>query len=64
MNDVPNTRGDAYPIEARLKYRENSGKLTFWYELIRPDRAFKTAVNSSLEQIKADTGFLILQGTP
>lgn len=56
--------GDAYPIEARLKYRENSGKLTFWYELIRPDRAFKTAVNSSLEQIKADTGFLILQGTP
>ncbi len=55
---------DAYPVEARLKYRDNSGKVSFWYELIRPDRAFKTAVNSSLEQIKAATGFMILQGTP
>lgn len=55
---------DAYPVEARLKYRDNSGKVTFWYELIRPDRAFKTAVQSSLDQIKADTGFMLLHGTP
>lgn len=55
---------DAYPVEARLKYRDNSGKVTFWYELIRPDRAFKTAVNEALNQIKAATGFMLLQGTP
>jgi uncharacterized protein YfdQ (DUF2303 family) len=55
---------DAYPVEARLKYRDNSGKVTFWYELIRPDRAFKTAVQSALDQIKAETGFMLLQGTP
>lgn len=55
---------DAYPVEARLKYRDNSGKVTFWYELIRPDRAFKTAVQSALDQIKAATGFMLLQGTP
>lgn len=33
------------------------------YELIRPDRAFKTAVQSALAQIKDATGFMILQGT-
>jgi uncharacterized protein YfdQ (DUF2303 family) len=53
---------DAYPVEARLKYRDSSGKVSFWYELIRPDRAFKTAVQSSLDQIKEATGFMILQG--
>jgi len=55
---------DAYPVEARLKYRDNQGKVTFWYELIRPDRAFKTAVQSSLDKIKADTGFMLIHGTP
>ncbi len=55
---------DAYPVEARLKYRDNNGKVTFWYELIRPDRAFKTAVNEALNQIKEATGFMLLQGTP
>lgn len=55
---------DAYPVEARLKYRDNSGKVTFWYELIRPDRAFKTAVQSSLDQIKDATGFMLLHGAP
>jgi uncharacterized protein YfdQ (DUF2303 family) len=54
--------GDAYPVEARLKYRDSGGKVSFWYELIRPDRAFKTAVQSSLDQIKEATGFMILQG--
>jgi uncharacterized protein YfdQ (DUF2303 family) len=53
---------DCYPVEARLKYRDGGGKVSFWYELIRPDRAFKTAVQSSLDQIKDATGFMILQG--
>lgn len=55
---------DAYPVEARLKYRDSGGKVAFWYELIRPDRAFKTAVQAALDQIKAATGFAILHGTP
>lgn len=53
----------AYQIEARLKYRDNSGKLTFWYELIRPDRAFKQAVTEELESISLKTGRTILRGT-
>lgn len=52
----------AYPIEARLKYREKEGKLTFWYELIRPDRVFKTAVIDELTHIKTETGLLIISG--
>lgn len=55
---------DAYAVEARLKYREANGKVTFWYELIRPDRAFKAAIKSALDQIKDATGFMILQGAP
>lgn len=54
----------AYPLDARLKYREKDGKLTFWYELIRPDRVFKTAVTDELTRIKEITGFPIISGTP
>ena len=53
---------DAYPLEARLKYRESSGKLTYWFELIRPDRVFKTAVQTELDAVKAALGFQIIQG--
>ena len=52
----------AYPIEARIKYRTKNDGLTFWYELIRPDRAFKTAVQEELENIKAGTGLQIISG--
>lgn len=54
----------AYPIEARLKYREKSGGLSFWFELIRPDRVFKTAVADELSAIKEGTGFPMLSGKP
>lgn len=54
----------AYPVEARLKYRESDGKLTFWYELIREDRVFKSAVTDELAQIKSETGFPVIHGKP
>lgn len=56
--------GNAYPLEARLKYREKDGKVTFWYELIRPDRVFKTAVSDELKRIKDGTGFPVIAGQP
>jgi uncharacterized protein YfdQ (DUF2303 family) len=55
---------NAYPIEARLKYREKEGRLTFWYELIRPDRVYKTAIHDELEKVREKTGFPIVFGTP
>lgn len=54
----------AYPLEARLKYREKDGKVTFWYELIRSDRVFKTAVADELARIKEATGFAVISGKP
>lgn len=55
---------NAYPIEARLKYREKSGDVTFWYELIRPDRVFKGAVADELAAIKEGTGLQVIFGSP
>ncbi|MBL8474426.1 MAG: DUF2303 family protein [Rhodocyclaceae bacterium] len=54
----------AYPLVARLKYREKDGKVTFWYELIRPDRVFKQAVKDELARIAGETGFPVIYGTP
>lgn len=56
--------GDAYPVEARLKYSNSGGTLTFWYELIRPDRAFKTAVQTCLTKIADETNLPVLHGAP
>ncbi|MEO6145909.1 MAG: DUF2303 family protein [Sulfuriferula sp.] len=52
----------AYPIEARLKYKETDGKVMFWYELIRPDRALKSAVGEDVDRIRKATQILILNG--
>jgi uncharacterized protein YfdQ (DUF2303 family) len=53
-----------YAVEARLKYRESGGKLSFWYELIRQDKVFKAAVEEEIVEIKEATGFPILYGIP
>lgn len=55
---------DGYPIEARLKFRMANGGLSFWYELVRPDRVFKTAVATEIDKIKSATGFMVLFGRP
>ena len=55
---------NAYPAEARLKYREKNGEVTFWYELIRPDRVFKSAVADELAAIKEGTGLQVIAGSP
>lgn len=56
--------GNAYPLEARLKFKASQGALTFWYELIRPDRVFATAVGDELNKIKEQTHCLLLNGNP
>lgn len=54
---------DAYPIEARLKYRQRESSLVFWYELVRTDRVFRTAVTAEFDAIKSATGLDILRGS-
>jgi uncharacterized protein YfdQ (DUF2303 family) len=48
--------GDAYKIDARLRYRIKEGNLTLWYELIRPH----ATIDANLEDITN----LILAGIP
>lgn len=61
---APFFNGQAYSLDARLKYRINAGKLTFWYELIRPDLVLQDATNDLITTIKEKSGFPILFGTP
>ena len=55
--------GAAYRVDARLKYRNDGGRLKFWYELIRPDRVFEDAVKGEFAKIKEATGFPLLYGS-
>lgn len=56
--------GDAYQIKARLRYRLKEGKLAFWYELHRPDKALEDAAKTLTSSIQAATGFPIYHGNP
>jgi len=44
--------GPAYRIDSRLKYRHGSGKVSFWYELIRPDRVHEAAAKELIERVR------------
>lgn len=44
--------GAAYEIQARFRYRINSGNLVFWYTLIRPHLSVNDAVNEVVETVK------------
>lgn len=52
--------GPGYRIDARLRYRHASGKVVFWYELIRADRVHEAAAKELIERIR--TG--LPQGVP
>lgn len=54
----------AYPVECRLKFRQANDALSFWYELVRPDRVFRQAVTDEIGAIKEKTGFMLLYGNP
>lgn len=56
--------GAAYMIEARLKYRLAAGKLTFFYELYRPDKVLEDAAKTVTSNIQEKTGFPIFHGRP
>ena len=56
--------GDAYQINARLRYRHREGKVVFWYELVRPDLVMKAATDTIIEKIKAECGQPFFFGKP
>jgi len=55
-------KGQAYLLEAKLRYRVQSGVLTLWYDLIRPDLVVNDAIDNILDQVKEATGLPVLYG--
>lgn len=55
---------EAYAMQTRLRYREKDAAVAFWYELIRPDRVFRQAVEDMVAHIKEASGLLMLSGSP
>lgn len=54
--------GAGYRLNARLKYRLNSGSVKFWYELDRPERAIEDAFAGYVEQVRERSGYRVLIG--
>lgn len=58
--------GTAYQVNAFLRYRieRNSGQITFWYELKKPEKALEMACSDMIESIKSKTGLPLFFGRP
>lgn len=56
--------GDAYRIDARLKYRARDAKVTFWYELERADLVFESAAKALISSVREKTGVPFYFGDP
>jgi uncharacterized protein YfdQ (DUF2303 family) len=56
--------GEAYRIDARLRYRARDSKLVFWYELIRPDKVIEDATKVLINTIKEKTEVFFYFGDP
>lgn len=54
---------DPYRVDSRLRYRVRESKLTFWYEIIRPDRVVEAASKAIIEKIAA-SGITTYHGKP
>lgn len=61
---VPFDGGAAYKVSCRLRYRIESRKLTFWYEIIDPHLVIKTAIQEITAAVTEKTGIAPLFGTP
>lgn len=48
--------GDAYQVDARLRYRVRDGKLNFWFELVRTDKILESASATVISTIREKTG--------
>jgi uncharacterized protein YfdQ (DUF2303 family) len=56
--------GDAYSMDARLRYRVRDGKLIFYYSLIRADKVLEAATQTMIRVIRDKTGNPFFFGDP
>lgn len=55
--------GSAWSITARLKYRLKGGNVSFFFELVRPDRIHQGAAKELITQIRESIGVPVLMGS-
>jgi uncharacterized protein YfdQ (DUF2303 family) len=64
---IPVFRDDksGFAVLAKLRYRVSSGKVTFWYELRRPDKVHKVAAEDLIKRVGEGIGPMVplLMGT-
>lgn len=54
--------GAGYKLNARLKYRLNSGQVKFWYELDRPEVSIDDAFSDYITTMRDKSGYQVLLG--
>lgn len=55
--------GDRYRVEARLRYRiADGGKMTMWFDLLRPHKVLEDALSFVWKAIEAELGMQVLNG--
>jgi uncharacterized protein YfdQ (DUF2303 family) len=56
--------GELYRIAARLRYRVNNAKISWSYQLVRPDLVFDDALNEIIDKASTDTSLPLFLGAP
>jgi uncharacterized protein YfdQ (DUF2303 family) len=56
--------GELYKVPARLRYRVQSGQVTWTYDLYRPTACFDDAVNIACDKAEEETELPLFRGTP
>lgn len=54
--------GPLYQVDAHLRYRMDDGRLSIWFELIRPHKIIEDAMAQLRKKIEEDTGMKAING--
>jgi Uncharacterized conserved protein (DUF2303). len=64
LNIAPFFKGEKIRIPVRLRYRPAGGKLTWFYQIYRPDQYVTERVRDDLLTVAAETGLPTFEGAP
>lgn len=56
--------GDAVRLVGRLRYRRNDGKLTWFYQLYRPDLVLRAKLKDDFDRVGKETDLPVYEGKP
>ena len=61
---VPYVGAEVVQVTARLRFRIIEGKLTFWYDLLRPHKVQEEAFSAALKRVQKESGKSVFIGKP